>query len=101
MTTSVDTTVTTTTVVKTNKLKLWRVVLHNDDYTPMDFVIAILVRFFYKTEQDAQFITDNIHHTGKGVAGVYTQEIAQQKAADTVKVARANKHPLMATAEQV
>lgn len=98
MSTAIDTK--TDTKVKLKPVSMWRVVFHNDDYTPMDFVTAVLVRFYGKTMEQAEQIMLRIHVEGRGVAGVFTREIAEQKAADTVKIARLNGHPLLATAEE-
>jgi ATP-dependent Clp protease adaptor protein ClpS len=97
MTTSTSTETETKTSLK--PVTRWRVVFHNDDFTPMDFVVAVLVRLYSKSMEDAELIAQSIHETGRGIAGVYSQEIAMQKASDTVKVAKANGHPLLATAE--
>lgn len=86
--------------INTQSVNLWRVVFHNDDYTPMDFVTAMLMRFYGKSFEEAEQVTLAIHQSGRGVAGVYTKEIALQKANDTVKIARSNGHPLLATAEE-
>lgn len=89
----------TKTKVATKQPRLFRVLLHNDDYTPMDFVVYILVRLFSKDEGTAEAIMLNIHKQGRGVAGVYTKEIAEQKVADVLKMAAHYGHPLKATAE--
>lgn len=90
----------TKTKVNLKPVSMWRVVFHNDDYTPMDFVTQVLVQMYNKSTDEAELVMLNIHKSGRGVAGVYTKEIAQQKASDTVKVARAYGHPLLATAEE-
>lgn len=97
---STSTATDTVTVTKTKTVQLWRVILLNDDYTPMDFVIQVLTQLYHKNEEEAEDITMAIHHQGRGVAGIYTQEIAMQKANDTIKVARMNGHPLTAVAEE-
>jgi ATP-dependent Clp protease adaptor protein ClpS len=98
MTTSTATQTETKTQLK--PVSMWRVVFHNDDFTPMDFVIAVLMRLYGKNFEEAEFIAQSIHRAGRGVAGVYTKEIALQKAADTIRTAQANGHPLLATAEE-
>ncbi|HVL55033.1 MAG TPA: ATP-dependent Clp protease adaptor ClpS [Burkholderiaceae bacterium] len=78
----------------------WRVVLHNDDYTPFDFVVDLLMRRYAKSEPEALRIAMNVHHTGFGVAGTFTKEIAVQKVIDTSNIARAHGYPLLVEAEQ-
>lgn len=86
--------------IRVNAPSLFKVVLHNDDRTTFDFVIAVLQRIFHKTEEQAHEITFLIHTQGKGVAGVYTKEIAEEKALEAVNMARVNKFPLRATCEE-
>jgi len=83
-----------------NTPSLYKVVLHNDDKTTFDFVIAVLQRVFHRTAEDAHEITFVIHTTGRGIAGVYTKEIAEEKALEAINMARANKFPLRATCEE-
>ena len=71
----------------------------NDDFTPMEFVVAMLVRVFKQPEQAAINITMKIHHEGSAVAGIYPYEIAEQKVVDATTLARDNGHPLMIKAE--
>lgn len=97
---STSTALDTKTVTKLKEVKMWRVVLLNDDYTPIDFVIAVLVQLFHKSEDDAANIAQNIHERGRGVAGVYIKEISLQKASDTCQAAKAHGHPLKAVAEE-
>ena len=73
---------------------LWKVVFLNDDKTPMEFVITLLVELFGHSEDKAKEITVEIHNTGSGIAGIYTYEIAEQKGIDATKVSQANGHPL-------
>jgi ATP-dependent Clp protease adaptor protein ClpS len=94
------TTTKTETKIAIKPVNMWRVVLHNDDYTPMDFVTALLVGLFNKNAEEAEMIMLNIHKTGRGVAGVYTKEIATTKAKKTCEISRLNGHPLLATAEE-
>jgi ATP-dependent Clp protease adaptor protein ClpS len=75
------------------------VVLHNDDYTTMDFVIEVLRRFFQKTNEQALEITLKVHHEGRGVAGIYTREIAETKVAQVAEAAQARGFPLRCSAE--
>lgn len=91
---------TTKTKVELTPAKKWNVIMLNDDYTPMDFVIAVLMRLYRKTAEEAEAITLDIHHKGRGIAGQYTKEIAEQKVADTMATAVRNGHPLRVQAEQ-
>jgi len=78
---------------------LYRVLLLNDDYTPMDFVVYVLQRYFRKSDQEAQRIMLAVHHQGRGVAGVYTREIAETKIAQVTRLAREEGYPLQVTLE--
>jgi len=80
---------------------LYHVVLLNDDYTPMEFVVIILEQFFSKGREDATRIMLNVHTKGKGVCGTYTREVAEAKAAHVNDFARENNHPLLCTMEEV
>lgn len=80
--------------------KMWKVLLHNDDTTPVGFVVEILMRVFNKTMDQAELLTWRIHNEGIGIAGVYTKEIAEMKTTTTVKTAKACGFPLLATMEQ-
>ncbi|MGE0386032.1 MAG: ATP-dependent Clp protease adapter ClpS [Gammaproteobacteria bacterium] len=79
---------------------LYKVVLLNDDYTPMEFVVHILEMFFGKDRQNATRIMLEVHTRGKGVCGIYTHEIAETKVAQVNAYARENQHPLLCTLEQ-
>ena len=79
----------------------YKVILHNDDFTPMEFVVFILETIFHKPTPEAERIMKEVHEQGKGIAGVYTHEIAEQKVYDTVETARDNQYPLQVTAEVV
>lgn len=87
----------TNTVIK--KPNLYKVVLNNDEVTPMDFVVELLKGIFHKSHDDALKITMNIHEEGKGAAGIYTFEIAEQKQNEAVYISRTNGHPLNITLE--
>jgi ATP-dependent Clp protease adaptor protein ClpS len=78
---------------------MYRVVLHNDDYTTMEFVIHILKTIFHKNEQESERIMLAVHQKGKGVCGVYTREIAQTKVEQVRVLAKQNTFPLLATYE--
>lgn len=73
---------------------LYKVVFINDDFTPMEFVVMALMVEFRHSEPDAQAIMMNVHQKGKGIAGVYTREIAETKMAKTVAAARKHEYPL-------
>lgn len=77
----------------------YAVILHNDDYTTMEFVIEVLKRFFRKNEQEAMEITMRVHHAGSGLAGIYSYDIAETKVSQVTDHARDNGHPLKCTAE--
>ena len=80
---------------------LYKVLLHNDDYTTMEFVILILERVFQKTTAEATRIMLNVHTQGIGVAGVYPREIAEMKVAAVLDLARKNEYPLLCTMEKL
>jgi len=78
---------------------MYRVVLHNDDYTPMDFVIEILTKIFHKNLEEANKIMWQVHEKGKAICGVYIKEIASTKVHQVKANAKANGFPLLATVE--
>ncbi len=80
---------------------LFKVLLHNDDYTTMDFVIMVLETVFGKDTTEATRIMLNVHHQGHGVAGVYTREIGETKVAVVHRLARKNQFPLKCSLEKV
>ncbi len=80
--------------------KMYRVLLHNDDYTSMDFVVDILIRVFHKSHAEAEQIMLQIHEKDKAVCGVYSFEIAQTKAEQVKQLAKQNEFPLLATIEE-
>ena len=84
---------------KLKKPALYRVILVNDDYTPMEFVVLILQRFFRKGREEAVQIMLNVHTRGSGVCGVFTAEIAETKVRQVLSFSRDNKHPLQCTME--
>lgn len=86
--------------VKTARPNLYRVLLHNDDYTPMDFVVDVLTRFFKKTHAEATEIMLAVHHKGIGVCGVFPYEIAETKVALVTEAAREQEYPLQCTLER-
>jgi ATP-dependent Clp protease adaptor protein ClpS len=85
---------------KTKKPSMYRVLLLNDDYTPMEFVVHVLERFFGKSREAATEIMLHVHHRGVGVCGVYTYEVAETKVAQTIEFARRHQHPLQCTMEK-
>jgi ATP-dependent Clp protease adaptor protein ClpS len=92
--------VVTKTRAKTQRPSLYKVLLLNDDYTPMEFVIHVLERFFSKNREDATRIMLHVHHNGVGICGVFTFEVAETKVAQVVEFARQNQHPLQCTMEK-
>ncbi len=82
------------------KPPMYKVLLLNDDFTPMDFVVSILQKIFYKSKEDAVKITMNVHTAGVGVCGVFTKDIAETKAEQVVVYAQENQHPLQCTIEE-
>jgi ATP-dependent Clp protease adaptor protein ClpS len=93
------------TVVETGKPELARpplysVLLLNDDYTPMDFVVDVLVRFFALDLEKATQVMLHVHTRGRGVCGVYSREVAESKVAQVNEYARLNQHPLLCTMEK-
>jgi ATP-dependent Clp protease adaptor protein ClpS len=85
---------------KTKKPPLYKVVLINDDYTPMEFVVHVLEVFFKMDAETAVRIMLHVHTRGKGVCGVFTREIAETKVAQVNDYSRANQHPLLCAMEE-
>ena len=79
----------------------YNVIFHNDDFTPMEWVIQLLVEVFDRTLEQAKDITIKIHESGQGVAGTYYYEIAEQKQQETVVLSRHNGHPLKVTLKEI
>lgn len=79
---------------------LYRVVMHNDDFTPMDFVVEVLQRFFSLSRDQAVQVMLTVHTRGKAIAGTYTAQIAETKTAQVNEYARAHQHPLLCTMEK-
>ncbi|MEM7661819.1 MAG: ATP-dependent Clp protease adapter ClpS [Pseudomonadota bacterium] len=90
----------TKTRIKTKKPSLYRVVIMNDDYTPMEFVVFVLERIFGKNHEDAYKIMLHVHNHGLGVCGIYTYEVAETKVAQVRDLARRNEHPLRCDLER-
>ena len=87
--------------IKLQRPPLYKVLLHNDDYTSMEFVVFILQTVFGRGEEEAVRIMLNVHIEGVGVAGLYTYEIAEMKVAKVTSSAQANEFPLLCTMEEV
>lgn len=85
---------------KIQEPKRWKVVFLNDDTTPMDFVVGLLVETFKHTQETAKQITMEVHNSGSGIAGVYSFEIAEAKAVEATQLARANGFPLQIKMEE-
>src|SRR5271157_519472 len=85
---------------KTKKPSMYKVLMLNDDYTPMEFVVHILERFFNKSRQEATRIMLHVHKRGVGVCGVYTYEVAETKVTQVMDFARQHQHPLQCTLEK-
>jgi ATP-dependent Clp protease adaptor protein ClpS len=79
---------------------LYSVLLLNDDYTPMDFVVDVLVRFFTMDVEKATQVMLHVHTRGRGVCGVFTREVAESKVAQVNEYSRLNQHPLLCTMER-
>jgi ATP-dependent Clp protease adaptor protein ClpS len=86
---------------KTQEPNMFRVVLHNDDKTTVDFVITLLQMVFHKDLEEAAEITLSIHHKGRGIAGIYTREIAEEKTEEAIRLARTSGYPLQVTYEKI
>ncbi len=85
---------------KLKKPKMYKVLLHNDDYTPMEFVVEILSNFFNLDEEKAVQIMLHVHTRGKGVCGVFTRDIAETKVDMVNKYSRTHQHPLLCAMEE-
>jgi len=90
----------TKTRPKTKKPSLYKVLLLNDDYTPMEFVVLILERIFGKSREEAEIIMLHVHRHGVGICGVFTFEVAETKVAQVIEFARRHQHPLQCTMEK-
>ncbi|MEZ5952934.1 MAG: ATP-dependent Clp protease adapter ClpS [Hyphomonas sp.] len=90
----------TQTRVRTKKPSLYRVLLLNDDYTPMEFVVHILERYFNRSREQATRIMLHVHQKGVGLCGVYTYEVAETKVAQVLDLAKRHEHPLQCVMEK-
>jgi len=96
----IGTGIVTKTRAKTKKPSLYKVLILNDDYTPMEFVVHVLERFFAKPREEAVQIMLHVHRHGVGICGVYTFEVAETKVAQVIELARRHQHPLQCTMEK-
>ena len=90
----------TLTRTKTKKPSMYKVLLLNDDYTPMEFVIYVLQRFFSKSAEDATKVMLHVHQNGVGICGVFTYEVAETKVTQVMDLALQHDHPLQCTMEK-
>jgi ATP-dependent Clp protease adaptor protein ClpS len=84
---------------RTKKPPMYKVLLHNDDYTTKEFVVFVLQSVFHRSEVDAIAVMEHVHNHGVGVAGVYTFEVAETKVTKTTQLARAHEYPLQLSIE--
>lgn len=91
---------TTQSEARWQRPKMFRVVMHNDDYTTMDFVVDVLTGIFHKNKIEATNIMTDVHNSGKGVAGVYTYDIAVTKKIQTDRVSHEKGFPLKVTVDE-
>ena len=84
---------------KLKKPRRYKVIILNDDYTPIEFVVGVLTMFFNKTIDEADAITTDIHKNGKGIAGIYSLDVAETKLRQVIKHARKEEFPLTAKLE--
>ncbi len=89
----------TATRPRIDKPKMYKVLLHNDDYSTMEFVVEVLMSVFRKTKVEANRIMLSVHSSGQGVAGIYTREIAEAKTGQALDLARSRAYPLLVTTE--
>lgn len=81
--------------------KEYKVLIHNDDYTPMDFVTFVLKKFFSKSDAEATKVMLDVHNKGIGIAGIYSYEVAETKSAQANQFAKSNQYPLKTSYEEV
>jgi ATP-dependent Clp protease adaptor protein ClpS len=86
--------------VKAKRPSMWNIVFYNDDYTSMDFVVYVLTRVFHRSTEDALALTFAVHTQGKGIAGTYTLEVAEQKRCEVLLMAKIEEHPLRVEVER-
>jgi ATP-dependent Clp protease adaptor protein ClpS len=80
---------------------MWNIVFHNDDYTPMDFVVFVVTKVFHRSTEDALALTFAVHTQGKGIAGTYTFEVAKQEQCEVLLMVKIEEHPLRVEVEPV
>ena len=95
-----NTDIATETRVKIKEPSLYKVVLQNDDFTPMEFVIQVLMQIFAMDEPTAHKVTMQIHNEGRGVCGVFSKEVAETKVYETMMAAKSYGYPLLAQVEK-
>lgn len=95
-----DSQVLTESETKLEKPPLYKVVLHNDDFTTMEFVVFVLTHVFLRSTDEAFAIMLKVHHEGIGIAGTYSYEVANMKAEKAMNLARASEYPLLCTVEE-
>ena len=88
------------TRTRTKKPAMYKVLMLNDDYTPMEFVVHVLARFFNKSQEDATRIMLHVHQRGVGVCGVFTYDVAETKVTQVMDLAQRHEHPLQAAMER-
>jgi ATP-dependent Clp protease adaptor protein ClpS len=87
--------------VKAKRPSMWNIVFYNDDYTPIDFVVFVVTKVFHRSPEDALALTLAVHTQGKGIAGTYTFEVAEQKQYEVLLMAKIEEHPLRVEVERV
>ena len=92
--------VVTKTRVKTKRPPMYKVVILNDDYTPMDFVVHVLKNCFHKSHEEAVSIMLQVHHNGSGVCGIFTRDVAETKVEQVISSSKQNEHPLRCVMEK-
>jgi ATP-dependent Clp protease adaptor protein ClpS len=92
--------VVTRTRTRTKKPSMYKVLMLNDDYTPMEFVVQVLEQFFNKSHEEAIKIMLHVHQRGVGICGIFTYEVAETKVTQVIDYARKNQHPLQCTLEK-
>lgn len=86
-------------ITRTKRPPLYKVLLLNDDFTPMDFVVSVIEHIYRKDHQDAVELMLKVHEKGQAIVGVYTREVAETKIDQTIEYARINEHPLQCAME--
>ena len=87
--------------VKAKRPSMWNIVFYNDDYTSTDFVVFVVTKVFHRSTEEALALTLAVHTQGKGIAGTYTFEVAEQKQCDVLLMAKIEEHPLRVEVERV